>query len=214
MNLRKCWLVVLLGLGSAVAARAQLGIYGMYSADRLGGIQCVDPQGKCSSANGTVNPSGWWGGMYYDFRNVGPVRLGLDVRGGEGRSNKSGVSSAGGKDATEAYSLLGGVRGSIKTKYKWLTPYAQISAGWTRSDATEPCVQSGNLCTYLPFDNFIRYEGFAGADIHLSPILDLRPVEVGVGHMDRIGNGVAGGPGSLSVFSIGAGIVLHLPRPE
>jgi hypothetical protein len=210
MNLCKCFVVVLLGLGGAVAARAQLGIYGSYSGEKLSGIQCFSAasvqcsNGSASGAQGSVNPSGFWGGAYYDFKTVGPVRLGLDLRGGEGHGNKSAASSTGDKDATQEYSFLGGVRGSIHTKYSWLRPYAQISAGWTRSDATEP--------QHNTFDNFVRYEVFAGADIRLSSFLDLRAVELGIGNMNRIGSG--SGLDSAGVKSIGAGVVLHLPTPE
>jgi hypothetical protein len=221
MNLSKTLVLFFLFAG-AVAARAQFGVYGTYSADRLSGIQCLAPASTNASTacsndklgpgpivtgtspsagqSGAVNPSGFWGGAYYDFKDVGPVRLGIDFRGGEGHSNKSASSSAGGKDSTESYSALGGVRGSFRSPYPWLKPYAQMSVGWTRSDATE---------LQHTFDNFIRYEGFAGIDIHLASLLDLRPVEVGIGDMQRIGTGT----GSSSVFirSIGAGIVLHLP---
>jgi len=203
-------LVVLLGLGGAVSARAQLGIYGTYSGEKLSGIVCgttapvLCSNGTAAGAQGVVNPSGFWGGAYYDFKNVGPVRLGLDVRGGEDHANRSASSSTGDKNATEAYSFLGGVRGSIHTKYAWLKPYAQVSAGWTRSDATE--------LQHNTFDNFVRYEGFAGADIHLASFLELRAVELGIGNMNRVGSGT--GSDSVGVKSIGAGIVLHLPTPE
>jgi len=175
--------------------------------------EITNPNGTVSTFQGSVNPSGFWGGAYYDFKNVGPVRLGLDVRGGEDHANRSAAWSAGEKNATEAYSFLGGVRGSVRTKYSWLKPYAQISAGWTRTDATEPCVLNRyNLCIYIPYDNFVRYEGFAGADIRLSSFLELRAVELGIGNMNRVGSGT--GSDSVGVKSIGAGIVLHLPTPE
>jgi len=229
MNLCKCFVVVLLGLGGAVAARAQVGIYGLYTGEHLSNIQCFSPASvSCSNgsaggavvsgvqqpgATGSINPSGFSGGIYYDFKNVGPVRLGLDARGGEGHSNKSAAWSAGEKNATEEYSALAGVRASMKTKYSWLKPYAEVLAGWTRSDATEPCKRdSYGLCTVVPFDNFVRYEALAGADIHLSSILELRVIELGIGNMNRIGNGT--GQSSVGVKSVGAGIVLHLPSPE
>jgi hypothetical protein len=207
MNLCKCFVVVLLGLVGAVAAHAQLGVYGSYAGEKLSGIECFSASSTlCSNnaqpaATGSVNPSGFWGGAYYDFRNVGPIRLGLDVRGGEGHANRSASTSVGDKNATEEYSAMGGVRGSIKTKYSWLTPYAQIDAGWTRSNATE--------AIHINFDNFVRYEAFAGADLRLSSFLDLRAVELGIGNMNRFGSGT--GTSSVGVKSIGAGVVLHLP---
>ncbi len=223
MNLCKWMVLVLVGLGGAVAARAQLGIYGTFSADRLSSIPCLSTSVTCSNtqqpgAKGSVNPAGFWGGVYYDFRNVGPVRLGLDLRGGEGHSNKSATSSAGGKDATEEYSALLGVRGTVRTKYTWLKPYAEVSAGWTESNAVEPFgTLSSCSATYncpRVMDNFVRYEAFIGADIHLSSILDLRPVELGIGNMNLIGSAPLAGATSVGVKSIGAGIVFHMPSSQ
>jgi hypothetical protein len=58
----------------------------------------------------------------------------------------------------------------------------------------------------------MMYEGFAGVDIHVFPVIDLRPVELGIGNMDRFGSSATGdGPGSVGVMSIGAAIVFHLP---
>jgi hypothetical protein len=223
MNLCKWMVLVLVGLGGAVAARAQLGVYGTFSADRLSSIPCLSTSVACSNlqqpgGKGSVNPAGFWGGVYYDFRNVGLVRLGLDLRGGQGHSNKSAVSSAGGKDATEEYSALLGVRGSVRTKYTWLKPYAQVSAGWTESNAVEPFgTQSSCSGVYncpRQMDNFVRYEGFVGADIHLASFMDLRLVELGIGNMNLVGSAPLAGATSVGVKSIGTGVVFHLPMPQ
>jgi hypothetical protein len=217
MRFCKSLAVVLLGLGCAVAARAQAGVYVGYSATRLSGITCFESAPvTCSSANGAVNPSGIQGGAYYDFRTVGPVRLGFDLRGGTEHSNKSATSSAGGSNATGLDDVLFGVRGSFHTRYSWLSPYAQVSAGYARSNATLPfgatTLSSGGVPNPRLEDNFMMYEGFAGVDIHVFPVIDLRPVELGIGNMDRFGSSATGdGPGSVGVMSIGAAIVFHLP---
>jgi hypothetical protein len=163
-----------------------------------------------------VNPSGIQGGAYYDFRTVGPVRLGFDLRGGTEHSNKSATSSAGGSNATGLDDVLFGLRGSFHTRYSWLSPYAQVSAGYARSNATLPfgatTLSSGGVPNPRLEDNFMMYEGFAGVDIHVFPVIDLRPVELGIGNMDRFGSSATGdGPGSVGVMSIGAAIVFHLP---
>jgi hypothetical protein len=217
MNWKKCLVVVLLGLGCAVAARAQAGVYLEYSAEKLSGIHCFDPQGQCSSAGGVVNPAGVLGGAYYDFKKVGPVLLGLDFRGGYQKSNKSAVSSQGGNNATRSTSALFGVRGSVKTPITWLKPYAQVSAGYARSDATEPCtlvstgLPSGAVCTGIPYDNFIQYEAFTGVNVKLLSFFDLRAVELGIGNMNRVGGGQTGSTSSVLVRSIGVGLVFHMP---
>lgn len=212
MNLRKLLGVVLLGLGIATAAHAQAGIYVGYAANQLSGITCFDPQHLCSSANGKVNPSGVTFGGYYDFRTVGPVLLGIDVRGGDLHSNKSASSSAGDKNITGYDNVLVGVKGSIHTRYSWLNPYAQLSFGYARSNATEPVLGTlSNLGNPLPRteDNFFQYEAFLGLTVHVFSMIDLRPVELGIGEMNRFGSG--NGPGSVGVKTIGAAIVFHTP---
>jgi hypothetical protein len=54
------------------------------------------------------------------------------------------------------------------------------------------------------YQNFTQVEGFAGADITLLPILDLRAIELGAGE--------AFGPSNHSIQSIGIGVVFHSPR--
>lgn len=221
MDMRFCksLAVVLLGLGCAVAARAQAGVYVGYVATRLSGMKCYDPQGQCSSTGGVVNPAGIQVGAYYDFRTLGPMRLGLDLRGGTLHSNKSATSSAGGNDATGYDNLLLGVRGSFHTRYLWLSPYAQVSAGYARSNATLPFGASTLNGAGVPVarteDNFAVYEGLAGITIHVFPVIDLRPIELGIGNMNRFGGtATVDGSGSVGLMSIGAAVVFHLPSSQ
>ena len=218
MRFRNSLAVVLLVLGCAVAAQAQAGVYVGYTATRLSGLTCFEPAPlTCSSGNGAVNPSGIQAGAYYDFRTVGPMRLGLDLRGGDFHSNKSATSSAGGTNTTGLDDVLLGVRGSFHTRYSWLSPYAQVSAGYARSNAAEPFGTGSPGYGTNPNpprleDNFLMYEGFVGVDIHVFPVIDLRPIELGIGNMNRFGNaGLDDGPGSVMVKSIGAAIVFHMP---
>ena len=205
-----------MGLGCAAAARAQAGVYVGYTATRFSGLTCfaVAPV-TCSSTGGVVNPSGVQGGAYYDFKTFGPVRLGIDLRGGDFHSNKSATSSAGGKNATGLDDVLVGVKGSFHTHYSWLSPYVQVSAGYARSNATLPfgtTVSTGSATPPRTEDNFLMYEGFAGIDVHIFPVIDLRPIELGIGNMNRFGTGGdPDGPSSVGVKSIGAAIVFHMP---
>ena len=206
MRFCKGLVAVLFGLGWAAAAHAQAGVYIGYQATDLSGITCfaVAPV-QCSSTGGKVNPAGFQAGAYYDFKNVGPVRLGIDLRGGTQHSNKSATSSAGGNDSTVLDNVLLGVRGSIHTPISWLNPYVQVSAGYARSNATLPFGES--LTTGLPLprieDNYVMYEGFAGLNIHVFPLIDFRPVELGIGNLNRVGNSGAtfDGPSSVGVKS-------------
>ena len=252
------WLgVVLVGLGCGYAAHAQAGVYVGYSATRMSGITCFDPQssnsqGLCynsntsatTSPNNHVDPSGILLGGYYDFRNVGPVRLGVDLRYGHDRANKSAADGSGGKDSTGANTTLVGLRGVVHTPFRWLKPYGQMSFGWTSTNAAEPFCAStvgpvgtpqSNCSTQTPlnaprrYDNFFRYEGFVGADVRIASILDWRVIELGLGNMTRIGDGTVvttsatstGVPvttspttNSIGVRSIGAGLVFHLPSSK
>jgi len=209
MTFGKWIAVVLLGLASSITARAQLGVYGIYSATEFSGIQCYDPQGQCSSAGGKVSPTGGWGGIYYDFRTFGPVRLGIDVRGGTEHANKSAVSAAGGQNITTSHAVLGGVRGSFHTPIRWVKPYAQVSFGWNRTDASDPTLTEVNGLFEHTNDNFLQYEVFGGADLQIASFLDFRALELGIGNMNRFGSGT--GTASVGVRSIGAGVVVHFP---
>lgn len=204
------------GLGWAAAAHAQAGVYIGYQATQLSGITCFEPAPlQCSSTGGKVNPAGFQAGAYYDFHNFGPMRFGLDLRGGTMHSNKSATSSAGGGDSTVLDNVLVGARGSFRTPISWLTPYAQVSVGYARSNATLPFGESLTTNTPLPRleDDFIMYEGFVGVTIRIFPMIDLRPVELGIGNMNRFGSSGAtvDGPSSVGVKSIGASVVFHLP---
>lgn len=221
-------LVLALGVVCGPVAHAQVSVYGMYQASRLSGMPCQDPQNLCSGTGSNseglslsggnsshVNVTGGWGGITYDFRNVGPVRLGIDLRAGEGHSNKSGTSYAGGADATSTQNVLAGVKGTFHTPISALHPYVQVSAGWARSNAAEPfgTTNSSTFVPYAPrrYDNFVMYEGFAGLDIRTFPWLDVRLPEVGIGNMNLVGGAGTATTSSIGVKSISLGIVLHLP---
>ena len=221
MSLGKWMGVFLCWLGCGIAARAQLGVYGLYQGTSLTGIRCLSSTGICSNVNdmtpyatgdNKVNPSGGFGGVYYNFRNLGPMRFGFDARAGELHSNKSAVISAGGKNITSVQSYLGGVRGTFHTPISWILPYAEILAGFARSDAAVP---AGGLSTSVPtprvFDSYVQYEGLVGADIRIAPFLDLRAIELGIGEMNEVGSSNGASTTSMGMRSIGAGVVLHIP---
>ena len=225
MNFGKISAMVFAGLAMGATAHAQFGVYGMFSVTQYTGVQCVSTAVACSNgtvavsasgvkSTGSISPTGLSGGAYYDFKTVGPVRLGVDLRAGANHANKSASSSAGGDNVTGGSFYLGGVRGSVHTPISWLKPYAQVSLGYAHSDVTEPTSAQGSGASPAPryFDSFVQYEGFVGADIHVLPIIDLRAFEVGIGNMNRIGNGSSqDGSSSVGVRSLGAGVVIHLP---
>jgi hypothetical protein len=247
-------------LGFAGSARAQLGVYGMYSGERFTGITCPTYATPCGTNSGAVKPYGATLGAFYDFMNVGPVRLGVDVRGDLLRADKRADSSAGGTDVIRQFATLGGIRGTVRTPKRWLRPYAEIAGGYTRNNdvglytfttttttfspqttpPTAPIIASSISYNPAINTNYFLVKGFVGVDIAIFPFLDLRAIELGEGEgfgtpltsqsvsNSVVVNGVTGatisttsvvtgnthGFGSHGNQSIGAGIVLHLPRPS
>jgi hypothetical protein len=183
---------------SSIAAHAQVGGYGVISGERVTGFTCQDPQGICSASGGVVKPYGSMFGGYYDFRSIGPIRLGVDVRGAVLNSNKSATSYSSSVDLVRQYSVLGGLRGEFKTPFHILHPYGQVSLGYMRSNA------AGTSANNYQYDGYTQVEGFAGLDVSLVPFMDIRAIEFGVGG--------AFGPASHSIQSIGIGVVFHTPR--
>ncbi len=82
------------------------------------------------------------------------------------------------------YSVLGGVRGVFHTPLAPLKPYIQLSAGLGRSDyGLFGTTQAGHIIIY----NNFQYEGLAGLDIKLLPVLDWRVAELGYGGLAAFG---------------------------
>ena len=200
------------GLFLAPHAQAQAGVYGVFTATRLGNLQS-SPAATFTNANGgtkaTVDVSGGTFGAYYDFKTLGPVRLGADVRGNfESSSRGAGVTSVGA--GSHLYSALGGLRGAFHTRYSFLEPYVQLSGGLGRSDyglLRNVSGSSGSLNGSYLLQNSFEYHVFAGADIHLSSLLDFRVVELGYGGLAAFGNNSHDYP----LRTVGTGIVFHLP---
>lgn len=190
------WLAVFfLGLGCSIAANAQIGIYATATGDWFGGVACPSFASPCAETDGKVKPFGGNFGAYYEYRNLGPMRWGFDVRGAVQSSNKRADSAAGGPGIVRNYDFLGGVRGTFHTPVKWLHPYAEVAAGFSRNNASglytnivttnnnlnPPVTQS--VLTYNP-SNYTIYplvKGYVGLDIPLLSWLSFRAVELGAG---------------------------------
>lgn len=191
-----CLLAVFV-IGS-VSARAQFGIYGTVTGERLSGVgnfPTYDINGL--TYRDYVNPLGGTGGIYYDFRSFGPVRIGVDVRGSI-LTSKRGAQAFSLGNGTRVNSALGGVRASFHTPIAALKPYIQASAGLGRSDY--------GLIGPVLKNNF-EYHIFGGLDINLLPFMDFRAVELGYGGLNAFGSASHNYP----LTSISTGIVFHLP---
>ena len=154
----------------------------------------------------SVDPLGGTGGVYYDFMKIGPMRLGADLRGSILTTKRGAYINFNGPGA-RIYSVLGGVRGVFQPT-KSLKPYLQISAGLGRSDYG---LYVGRPVSNQPLPNQIfsnfQYEGLAGLDIKLLPIMDWRVAEFGYGGLDPFGTYSHNYP----IKQVSMGFVFHLP---
>lgn len=184
-----------------VAAHAQFGLYGTVTGERLTGFTCLDPTGQCAATSGVVDPFGGTFGGYFDFRNVGPVRLGVDLRGDVLSANKSAQSYQASGGLIRHYAALGGVRASFATPIKYIRPYGEVAFGYAKTNAAGYSTLTG-LSSY---SNYTQVEGLLGIDVPVLPYVDLRAIEFGAGAIF--------GSSTHSLQSIGAGVVFHAARP-
>ncbi len=205
MNFRKAvFFLAAVALVGCVTASAQVGVYGMFTADQLSNIVSSplppfpNPDGRSNS----VNPLGGTGGVYYDFLKLGPVKLGADARGSILTTKRGAYLNA---DASGAriYSVLGGVRASFHTPIKALKPYIEGAVGLGRSDYGLVTGSNGHVAIYNNFE----YQGMAGVDLKLLPVLDWRVVEFGYGGLDPFGNNSHNYP----IKQVSSGFVIHFP---
>lgn len=208
MILRKAVLfVAAVAVASTVSAQAQVGVYGMFTVDRLSNIASsplpAPPTNGPNARLNTADPLGGTGGIYYDFMKLGPVKLGVDARGSI-LTTKRGANASFNGNGTRIYSALGGIRASFRTKYAPLKPYIQVSAGLGRSDyGLSNTTATGQGIIY----NNFQYEGLAGLDIKLLPIMDWRVAELGYGGLNPFGTYSHNYP----IKQVSMGFVFHLP---
>jgi hypothetical protein len=206
-------LLAVVAFANTVSTNAQVGVYGMFTVDRLSNIASSplplppNSTGAAFARANTVDPVGGTGGVYYDFMKLGPMRLGADLRGSILTTKRGAYINFNGPGA-RIYSVLGGVRGSFQTPVKSLKPYVQLSAGLGRSDYG---LYSGRPASSEPLPNIIynnfEYEGLAGLDIKLLPVLDWRVAEFGYGGLDPFGANSHNYP----IKQVSMGFVFHLP---
>src|SRR5580704_9049447 len=119
--------VAAVAVAATTSAHAQVGVYGMFTVDRLSNIQSSPLLPSPAPRVDPVNPLGGTGGVYYDFLKLGPVKLGADLRGSI-LTTKRGANVSFNDSGTRIYSFLGGVRAVFHTPIASLKPYVQGSA--------------------------------------------------------------------------------------
>jgi hypothetical protein len=200
-------LLAAVAVATTISAQAQVGVYGMFTVDRLSNIQSSPlPAPTTTGPNARLNtadPLGGTGGIYYDFLKLGPIKLGADLRGSI-LSTKRGANVSFNDSGTRIYSALGGIRAVFHTPVAPLKPYIQGSVGLGRSDyGLSNTTSSGQVILY----NNFQYEGLAGLDIKLLPIMDWRVAEFGYGGLDPFGTYSHNYP----IKQVSMGFVFHLP---
>lgn len=168
---------VLLGMGAAVA-RAQTGIYAEFTG------------GKVSAAN-TTWMYGPTVGLYHDT-GLGPIALGLDVRGSflrRGDSNGPGSNQS-------LNTLQSGVRLAVTPHVLPIKPYVEALGGYGGLTTGQGVARTSS--------SHFTYQFLGGLDFTFFPRLDWRVVEFSYGRLSGLGDSYA--PKTLST-----GLVLRLP---
>jgi hypothetical protein len=204
MSFRKAvFFLAAVAIAATTSAHAQVGVYGMFTVDRLSNIQSSPLLPSPAPRVDPVNPLGGTGGVFYDFLKLGPVKLGADLRGSI-LTTKRGADVSSNGAGTRLYSTLAGVRGVFHTPLAPLKPYIQLSAGLGRTDyGLSNTTSSGHLILYNNFE----YEGLAGLDVKVLPIMDWRVAEFGYGGLDPFGTYSHNYP----IKQVSMGFVFHLP---
>jgi len=189
-------------------AHAQAGVYGLFTVDRQSGINSSPILPAGVAYNNSVNPLGFTGGAFYDFKSFGPVRLGVDLRGSTVNAHRGAQANSDGAGA-HIYSGLGGIRLSFHTPIKFIKPYVEGAAGIGRSNYG--VLTNANIYTYVnpgvqTISN-LEYHGYGGVDVPFAPFADWRVFEVGYGALNSFGNAAHTYP----IISISTGVVFHLP---
>lgn len=194
----------------AVSAHAQLAGYATLTVSRMSGIDTSPYAAKLSPnpVEGSINPLGATIGGYYDFKTVGPIRLGADVR-GQILTTKQGAESGFNGVGGRVHSVLGGLRGSFHTPFKPFEGYVQGSAGLGQSDYGFPGTILKTSTTSTPsqivLKNNFEYHAFVGLQLHVTPIAEWRVFEVGYGAL-------SGGGHTYPLKSVSTGVVFHFPQ--
>lgn len=181
----RLFLILLLGAGSFISARAQAGVYGMFSAGHYSGIGVGN--GTPANASGGITSLGGTFGVYDDALHGPFINVGGDARiivENSANSTTYGNKIAGG---------LVGVRIDGSTIILPLHPYGQFEVGGIAT----------NSGTGTSKTTSFAYQFQGGADFTVAPHVAVRG-EYGLGQLSTAGSTRH----TLQTFSVG--LVLRL----
>jgi hypothetical protein len=202
--IRRSLVLLALVAGFDLSAHAQVGVYGTFTLQRMGGLSS-SPLAAGVAKSSTIDPIGGTFGVYYDWRDVGPVRLGFDGRGSEVTTKRGAQLNSVGSGA-RIYSALGGVRGVFHTPIRAVRPYLQASAGLGRTDYG--LGNQNGAGGVVQLTNNFEYHVYGGVDLKLTNYLDFRAVEAGYGGLNPFGTNGHNYP----LESLSSGIVIHFSK--
>ena len=188
----------LLALALAPAAHAQiLSVYATYSPTRFSNVltgTTLNPQGTTYSyASPWTNIIG--GGITVGLLPIGPVHIGLDIR-GSSHPNTVGSDTA-----------MAGIRIGFKPPLLLIKLYVQASGGFVATRSYN--VGTGALVNGTFNNHYAAYEIIGGVDHKLLPILDLRIIEFGVGKRYNTGISFSKSQPNINILTLNSGMVLH-----
>ena len=162
--------------------------------------------GSSTSTSQFTNASnvGIGGGLTFNLVPLGPVRLGLDLRGST-KPNSVGFDTA-----------LAGIKLTIKPPVLPIRPYIQGSAGYlaTRTGNVSTITTGTSVTTIggTYTNKYAAVEGIAGLDYRLGRFIDFRVIEIGVGKGFNTGVnlGSSGTTDSVNIVTINTGLVVHI----
>jgi hypothetical protein len=196
--------IVFVALGATPRCRAQLfSVYGTFSDLHLSNVPTGTSYGLAGAfTNNYASPNspGVGGGVTLRLMRLGPLALGVDLRG----STKPGTPGAD--------SALGGLKLSFKPPVGPLKFYVQGSGGYIES-------RTFNTTTYRQdppgpisqpaLNRYAAYEVLGGIDYHFVHFFDLRLVEFGGGKAIVPSTTDSVGKPSATLFTVNTGLVFH-----
>lgn len=188
--------VFLVGASSRPVSAQILEIYGTYQPIRVSNVVTGNTTGLNSSyATGSFWANGGCIGATFSPAGLGPLRLGLDVRG----SKSPGTQGAD--------TVLVGIKAALKLPVIPIKPYIQGSGGYVGARALQTTAAAGINGT-APNQSYWAYEILGGVDYHVFPNIDLRPIEIG-GGQGFYKSGPNSNKPNISILTLSTGVVVY-----
>ena len=205
--MRRLFLLAVLACAPCAAHAQILSVYGTFSPLHASNVETGSALVAVSGTGGTVATNqeqytsfftpAFGGGVTLGILPIGPVHIGLDVRG----STHPGTVGAD--------TALVGLRVGLKLPLIRFKPYVQASAGYLATRTTNVSTNlsgTGGTVGGTFTNQYLAYEGIAGVDYSYARFLDFRLLEIGVGQgLDVLGSSNS----NATIFTLNTGVVVH-----